>query len=234
MAKIIETPRWTNDILNIAIGDPVAGSETGPVNQRLKILAERTRYLKEMLEESISQIDALGKLVGGINVSDALLKASNLGDVPNRAAARANLGVSAEGHSHDSIYLKITAGLSDLDDPDVARETLMAAHKNHEHLEYLVRKSMIGIIFDWPMSTPPPYALECNNALVSCAAYADLFAIIGTTCGGDGKTTFRLPDYRGVVRRGWDHGRGLDSGRAFGSYQEDATQRITGTFDATK
>lgn len=31
-----------------------------------------------------------------------------------------------------------------------------------------------------------------------------------------------LPDMRGVSARGWDHGRGLDAGRAFGSYQADA------------
>ena len=30
-----------------------------------------------------------------------------------------------------------------------------------------------------------------------------------------------LPDFRGVFSRGWDNGRGLDSGRTLGSYQAD-------------
>ena len=37
----------------------------------------------------------------------------------------------------------------------------------------------------------------------------------------DGSTTFGLPDARGEFLRGWDDGRGVDSGRAFGSAQAD-------------
>lgn len=71
-------------------------------------------------------------------------------------------------------------------------------------------------------STPPVGWLECNGAAVSRTTYAALFAAIGTTFGaGDGSTTFNLPDLRGEFIRGWDHGRGVDSGRAFGSAQSD-------------
>ena len=50
-----------------------------------------------------------------------------------------------------------------------------------------------------------------------------MFAIIGTTYGsGDGSTTFNLPDLRGEFIRGWDAGRGVDSGRTFGSFEADA------------
>lgn len=52
------------------------------------------------------------------------------------------------------------------------------------------------------------------------AAYASLFAAIGTTYGaGDGATTFALPDLRGEFVRGFDDGRGVDVGRSFGSSQ---------------
>ncbi|MGE5553290.1 MAG: phage tail protein [Betaproteobacteria bacterium] len=71
-------------------------------------------------------------------------------------------------------------------------------------------------------STPEPGWLECNGAAVSRSAYAALFAAIGTTFGaGDGTTTFNLPDLRGEFIRGWDHGRGVDPGRALGSWQAD-------------
>ena len=41
--------------------------------------------------------------------------------------------------------------------------------------------------------------LKANGAAVSRTVYANLFALIGTTYGaGDGRTTFNLPDLRGV------------------------------------
>ncbi|MDT8717743.1 tail fiber protein, partial [Clostridium sp. 19966] len=50
----------------------------------------------------------------------------------------------------------------------------------------------------------------------------NLFAAIGTTFGaGDGSTTFNLPDLRGQFIRGFDDGAGVDSGRSFGSGQND-------------
>lgn len=62
--------------------------------------------------------------------------------------------------------------------------------------------------------------LKANGAAVSRTTYAALFAAIGTTFGaGDGVTTFNLPDLRGEFPRGWDDGRGVDSGRVFGSAQ---------------
>jgi phage-related tail fiber protein len=36
---------------------------------------------------------------------------------------------------------------------------------------------------------------------------------------GNGTTNFRLPDLRGEFIRGWDKGRGIDSGRAIGTWQ---------------
>jgi len=80
----------------------------------------------------------------------------------------------------------------------------------------------IGSISFHASSTAPSGFLKCNGANVSRTTYADLFAIIGTAFGtGDGSTTFNLPDLRGEFVRGWDDGRGVDSGRALGAWQED-------------
>jgi microcystin-dependent protein len=71
-------------------------------------------------------------------------------------------------------------------------------------------------------NTAPTGYLKANGALVSRTTYAALFAAIGTTFGvGDGSTTFGLPDLRGEFIRGWDDGRGVDSGRVFGASQLD-------------
>ncbi|MDE2040723.1 MAG: tail fiber protein [Elusimicrobia bacterium] len=80
-----------------------------------------------------------------------------------------------------------------------------------------------GAVVLFAMSSAPSGFLACNGAAVSRSTYAALFAAIGTTFGsGDGSTTFNLPDLRGEFVRGWDNGRGIDAGRAFGSEQLDA------------
>ncbi len=59
--------------------------------------------------------------------------------------------------------------------------------------------------------SPPPGWLLCDGSAVSRTTYAALFAAIGTTAGGgDGATTFNLPDYRGLFLRGFDQGNGED------------------------
>lgn len=50
----------------------------------------------------------------------------------------------------------------------------------------------------------------------------------GAFSSGDGSTTFRFPDSRGVFIRPLDNGAGIDSGRANGSLQGDAIRNITG------
>lgn len=77
-----------------------------------------------------------------------------------------------------------------------------------------------GAIQFFAMSTTPSGWLKANGAAVSRTTYATLFAAIGTVFGvGDGSTTFNLPDLRGEFVRGFDDGKGTDSGRAFGSSQ---------------
>ena len=80
-----------------------------------------------------------------------------------------------------------------------------------------------GAVMTFAMNTAPTGWLAANGATVSRTTYASLFSAIGTTFGvGDGSTTFKLPDLRGYFARGMDNGRGVDTGRVFGSNQ-DAT-----------
>ncbi|WP_055326027.1 phage tail protein [Ralstonia solanacearum] len=80
--------------------------------------------------------------------------------------------------------------------------------------------SQAGLIAYFARSTAPNGWLKANGAAVSRTTYAALFTEIGTTFGGgDGANTFNLPDLRGEFLRGWDDGRGVDSGRGFGTWQ---------------
>ena len=49
----------------------------------------------------------------------------------------------------------------------------------------------------------------CNGSLQSIAAYTALYSVIGTTYGGDGQTTFALPNFQGRIPVGTGQGPGL-------------------------
>lgn len=77
-----------------------------------------------------------------------------------------------------------------------------------------------GSLAYFAASSAPAGYVKANGAAVSRSLYAGLFAAIGTTFGaGDGSTTFNLPDMRGEFVRGFDDGRGVDSGRVLGTAQ---------------
>lgn len=87
-----------------------------------------------------------------------------------------------------------------------------------------------GAVILYAGNSSPTGYLECDGSSVSQSTWPSLFTAIGTVFGGgsdSGATTFSLPDMRGMFARGWDHGAGIDSGRAFGSQQSDALQDHT-------
>lgn len=55
----------------------------------------------------------------------------------------------------------------------------------------------------------------CDGQLLTIAQYSAVFSLIGTTYGGNGMTTFGLPDLRGRVPMHWGQGNGLTY-RTFG------------------
>lgn len=57
----------------------------------------------------------------------------------------------------------------------------------------------IGEIRLFAYNFAPVGWMDCNGQLLSIAEYEALFALIGTTYGGDGITTFGLPDLSGRV-----------------------------------
>jgi microcystin-dependent protein len=67
----------------------------------------------------------------------------------------------------------------------------------------------------------------CQGQLLAIAQNAALFSLLGTTYGGDGQTTFALPDLRGRVPIGQSQGPGLSNrnlGAAGGTEKVAANQ----------
>ena len=80
-----------------------------------------------------------------------------------------------------------------------------------------------GSVFAMAVASVPSGYLECNGAAVSRSTYSVLFGVIGTTYGsGNGSSTFNIPDLRGEFVRGFDNGRGVDSGRSIATSQGSA------------
>lgn len=69
-------------------------------------------------------------------------------------------------------------------------------------------------------SSPPTGWLKANGASVLRTDFPNLFAVIGTMFGSVDGTHFTLPDFRGEFLRCFDDGRGVDSGRTIGSWQQ--------------
>ena len=84
-----------------------------------------------------------------------------------------------------------------------------------------------GAVFCLAVATVPSGYLECNGASVSRTTYAALFAVIGTAYGTASGSTFNVPDLRGEFIRGFDNGRGVDSGRSIATAQSDQNEAHT-------
>jgi microcystin-dependent protein len=60
-----------------------------------------------------------------------------------------------------------------------------------------------------PYNFAPRGWMDCDGRSLPISVYESLYALIGTTYGGDGQTTFNLPDLRGRVPISMGTGPGL-------------------------
>ncbi|MEK7254534.1 MAG: tail fiber protein [Bacteroidota bacterium] len=70
-------------------------------------------------------------------------------------------------------------------------------------------EDLIGVIKLFAGNFAPRGWAFCHGQLLSIAQNTALFSILGTTYGGDGQTTFALPDLRGRAPIGAGQGPGL-------------------------
>jgi microcystin-dependent protein len=72
---------------------------------------------------------------------------------------------------------------------------------------------VIGVIWMFGGNFAPRAWALCQGQLLAVSSNTALFSILGTTYGGDGRTTFGLPDLRGRVAMGAGNGPGLTPSR---------------------
>jgi microcystin-dependent protein len=165
---------------------------------------------------------SIGTATGGVNIPGVLTyedvtNVDSVGVVTARAGIKIgpSAGVAATIFADGSIN---TSGII----------TATTFHGSGANLTGVV-SIPTGMIAPFAMSSPPTGWLECNGATISRSTYATLFAAIGTTYGaGDGSSTFVLPDLRATFIRGFDNSRGIDTGRVFGSFQDQGIPAMKG------
>ncbi len=84
----------------------------------------------------------------------------------------------------------------------------------------------IGIIFPWAVTYPPRNFMFCEGQILPISEYGDLFAVIGSQYGGNGRNTFALPDLRGCFPIG--AGQNPRTGRKFQPGERyDSTMQVS-------
>ena len=139
-----------------------------------------------------------------------------------------------------STYLPLSGGTltGNLTLPGVPSTTNMAASKGYVDSQIAAIPAAsdmtpAGTVIWTARTSAPTGYVKANGAAISRSTYSTLFSAIGTTYGsGDGSTTFNLPDLRGEFIRGFDDGRGIDTGRTMGSNQAQGYQSHSHTMQA--
>ncbi|HBA4352095.1 TPA: phage tail protein [Escherichia coli] len=245
MANLPETPQWEEGIYQIEVSDPVLGGPDGISNRQGKQLASRTLYLKQQVEKGGSELakhiaaadphtqyapkasptftgtptaptpanrdnskklattefvaKALAALAGSAPETLDTLKelADALGNDPNFATTVLNkLAEKLAKDQHGA----------DIPDPALFVKNLGLGEGS---------ALPVGVPVPWPSATPPTGWLKCNGAAFSAEEYPELAKVYPTN---------KLPDLRGEFIRGWDDGRGIDTGRSILSIQGYATE----------
>ena len=82
----------------------------------------------------------------------------------------------------------------------------------------------LGEIRSVGFNFPPVGWTLCNGRVLNISDYPNLFALIGTTYGGDGKTNFAVPDLRSraVIHQGSD-----DQGNQYNFAQTIGSETVT-------
>jgi phage-related tail fiber protein len=125
---------------------------------------------------------------------------------------------------NDTGAIKIASGSSDERPPAI--DGVLRYNITNQTIECSVSGGwtslvQVGSVELFAISSAPQGWLACNGAAISRTLYSNLFSKIGTTFGvGNGSTTFNIPDFRGRFPRSWDDSRGVDSGRALSSIQQ--------------
>ena len=86
------------------------------------------------------------------------------------------------------------------------------------------RDPFVAEIALFPFNFAPPEWAWCDGQLLPISQNIALFSLLGTQYGGDGRSTFALPNLNGRTPLGWGQGPGLS---LYDIGQEGGTEAVT-------
>ncbi|MGP6422543.1 tail fiber protein [Pseudomonas pharyngis] len=191
-----------------------------------------------------AQLDAMQRLTGAIAAADATGLAQALNGVYAGSKSGVSKGVTAAVDAYTNVNFDNARQARTADENRPRNVAVMWCIKawnapvNQGNIDVaaLVKEVSrlgsavpVGAVMAFPTGIVPPGFLELDGSVQSVATYPDLAAYLSTKFnkGDEGTGNFRLPESRGEFLRGWDHGRGVDTGRTAGSYQADTLKAHT-------
>lgn len=230
MANLPEISEFTAGIFQLETSTPALGGVNGPANSQAKALANRTLWLKEQIEAMGGGGQAArydGDMValtapGFYNIGSGATNKPVAGTGMALVIGRDNVPEAAGDNVTVQVFVDAVTGALYIQVIIGGTVTAAWAKQIDEGEFDNFKAGFVGQVATFAQSTAPTGWIKCNGAAVSRTLYPDLFAAIGTTYGaGNGSTTFNVPDMRGEFARGWDDGRGVDTGRAIGTAQSE-------------
>lgn len=124
-------------------------------------------------------------------------------------------------------FLKIANNLSEIKDAGPAAVAQTLLNLGLGNMKY--GAPMIGELVEWPLQQMP-HEIWTDMGMEFIPYMAQSFDPVKYPLLSQLHPTNILPaDMRAQVPRGWDNGRGVDTGRVLMSAQDDATQRVQGS-----
>jgi phage-related tail fiber protein len=217
MANLPETPQWEDGIYQIEVSDPVLGGPDGITNRPIKQLASRTLYLKQQVEQGASD------LADHIAADDPHTQYAPKESPTFTGTPTAPTPASSDNSKKlatTEFVARIISALTETVSGKLSQEQNGADIPDPD--EFVKNLGLgegsalpVGVPVPWPGETAPEGWLKCNGATFTASLYPKL--ALAYPSG-------KLPDLRGEFIRGWDDGRGVDSGRVLMASQSHALE----------
>lgn len=216
MANLTLTRQWVENIYQLETSDPVMGGPDGIDNRQAKELGARTNYLKD-------QVDTINQDRTGY-APKASPAFTGIPTAPTAVAGTNNAQIATTEFVKTAIAALVGSAPAALDTlEELARALAGDANLKSTLLAEIGKKAnatdfnalhdlFIGIPIPYPLSTVPTGCLAMNGQKFDKSRYPKLALKYPSGT---------LPDMRGEFIRGLDNGRGVDSGRALLSTQDD-------------
>lgn len=194
----------------------------------------KNEHLRYLYQEGIAEWNSLTEyhLNSLVKINDIIYISLINDNVGNNPVS--TLGAGWNYFYNSSEFLRKDDNLNSLEDKQVSLDNLTQASIVNKY-KHLLINDLGNAEFKYPwFISEIKYVykdlsaegwLECDGQSISQTTYSELFAIYGTTFGGDA-TNFNLPDLRGKVPGGIGQGAGLTN-RVLGDAVGEETHQLT-------